>query len=141
MLKFSSQTFNQLYPSLPRKFVVSQALLNSFILLAFCGGSFASPEALDTQGIHYNAPPTNHRPLADERKHLHHPAVKPRREVRPSLKCALGAYMFNKQSGSYYSVSETLRICLPLIHKCHPLGINVIIVLSNPISSALLILI
>lgn len=41
----------------------------------------SSLEAADTQGIHYIRPPTNHRPLVDGRKHLHHVAVIPRRVV------------------------------------------------------------
>lgn len=50
------------------------------------GGGGASLEAADTEGIHYNGPLTNHRPLVDERKHLHHSVVKPRREVCLALK-------------------------------------------------------
>lgn len=48
--------------------------------------SGGSPEAADTQGIHYIRPLTNHRPLVDGRKHLHHSAVRPRLEVCLALK-------------------------------------------------------
>lgn len=50
-------------------------------------GGGTTLEASDTQGIHYNRPPTNHQPLVDGRKHLHHSVVKLRREVWSSLKC------------------------------------------------------